>query len=185
MAEYTIDKIEYGDNVYKLQDSVSGYVTGNNVVPYLTCGTAAGTVAKTTTLVTGTLPTTLTTGTRVAVRFTNSNTASNPTITIGSYGAIAIKRYGTTAPSTSAATSWNAGNVITLVYDGTYWLMADWTSPNTTYSEISETNITSGSGTSTGLVSGRRAKAAVGAFESVTDVTVGGTTVVSGRVAAS
>ena len=184
MAEYTIDKIEYGDNVYKLQDNVSGYITGGNVVPYLTCGTGAGTAAKTTTLVTGTLPATLTTGTRVAVKFTNSNTVANPTIAIGSYGAIAIKRYGTTAPSTSAVTSWNAGNVITLVYDGTYWLMADWTTTNTTYSEISETNITSGSGTSTGLVSGRRAKAAVGAFESITDVTVGGTTVVSGRVAA-
>lgn len=183
MAEYTIDKIEYGDNVYKLQDSVSGYVTGNNVVPYLTCGTAAGTAAKTTTLVTGTLPTTLTTGTRVAVKFTNSNSIANPTITIGSYGAIAIKRYGTTAPSTSAVTSWNAGNVITLVYDGTYWMMADWTTTNSTYSEISETNITSGSGTSTGLVSGRRAKAAVNAFAPVKNVVVNGDSVVSGAVA--
>lgn len=27
MAEYTIDKIEYGGNVYKLQDNVSGYIT--------------------------------------------------------------------------------------------------------------------------------------------------------------
>lgn len=185
MAEYTIDKIEYGDNVYKLQDSVSGYITGSNVVPYLTCGTAAGTAAKTTTLVTGTLPTTLTTGTRVAVKFTNSNSIANPTITIGSYGAIAIKRYGTTAPSTSAVTSWNAGNVITLVYDGTYWMMADWTTTNSTYSEISETNITSGSGTSTGLVSGRRAKAAVNAFAPVKDVIVNGDSVVSETTAAA
>lgn len=165
MAEYTIDKIEYDGNVYKLQDNVSGYVSGGNVIPYLTCGTAAGTAAKTTTLVTGTLPATLTTGTRVAVKFTNSNSIASPTITIGSYGAIAIKRYGTTAPSTSAVTSWNAGNVITLVYDGTYWMMADWTTTNSTYSEISAANITSGSGTSTGLVSGRRAKAAVEAFQ--------------------
>ena len=28
MAEYTIDKIEYGGNVYKLQDNISGYITG-------------------------------------------------------------------------------------------------------------------------------------------------------------
>lgn len=28
MAEYTIDKIEYDSNVYKLQDNVSGYITG-------------------------------------------------------------------------------------------------------------------------------------------------------------
>lgn len=28
MAEYTIDKIEYDGNVYKLQDNISGYITG-------------------------------------------------------------------------------------------------------------------------------------------------------------
>ena len=28
MAEYTIDKIEYNGNVYKLQDGISGYITG-------------------------------------------------------------------------------------------------------------------------------------------------------------
>ena len=141
MAEYTIDKIEYGDNVYKLQDNVSGYVSGGNVIPYLTCGTAAGTAAKTTTLVTGTLPATLTTGTRVAVKFSKSNTVANPTIAIGSYGAIAIKRYGTTAPSTTAATSWSEGNVITLVYDGTNWLMSDWTLSSASHTHG---NITSG-----------------------------------------
>ena len=32
MAEYTIDKIEYGGNVYKLQDSVSGYLDSNSTL---------------------------------------------------------------------------------------------------------------------------------------------------------
>lgn len=32
MAEYTIDKFEYGSNVYKLQDNVSGYVTTDEKV---------------------------------------------------------------------------------------------------------------------------------------------------------
>ena len=32
MAEYTIDKIEYGGNVYKLQDNVSGYTTSSGTV---------------------------------------------------------------------------------------------------------------------------------------------------------
>lgn len=32
MAEYTIDKIEYGGNVYKLQDNVSGYTTNTGTV---------------------------------------------------------------------------------------------------------------------------------------------------------
>lgn len=31
MGEYTIDKIEYGGNVYKLQDNVSGYIDINNI----------------------------------------------------------------------------------------------------------------------------------------------------------
>ncbi len=30
MAEYTIDKIEYGGNIYKFQDNVSGYITTDN-----------------------------------------------------------------------------------------------------------------------------------------------------------
>lgn len=152
-------------------------------IPYLTCATAAGTAAKTTTLVSGTLPTTLTAGMQVAVKFTNSNTAANPTLTIGSYGAKSIKRYGTTSPSTSAVTSWNAGNVIIFVYDGTYWQMADWTTTNTTYSAITQANIENASGTTAGLITGQRAAQAVAKHESVSDVTVGGTSVMNGKVA--
>ena len=37
MAEYTIDKIEYNGNVYKLQDNISGYITS---VPTATNSTA-------------------------------------------------------------------------------------------------------------------------------------------------
>lgn len=152
-------------------------------IPYLTCETGAGTVAKTTALVAGTLPTTLTTGMQVAVKFTNSNTAANPTLTIGSYGAKSIKRYGTTSPSTSSVTSWNAGNVIIFVYDGTYWQMADWTTTNTTYSAITQANIENASGTTAGLITGQRAAQAVAKHESVKDVTVGGTSVMNGKTA--
>lgn len=31
MAEYTIDKIEYNGNIYKLQDNVSEYVTSSDI----------------------------------------------------------------------------------------------------------------------------------------------------------
>lgn len=171
MAEYTIDKIEYGDNTYNLSP---------NVV-YATCSTAAATAAKVATITSGTLNS-LNAGDQVIVKFTYANGKASPTLKVGSTDAKSIMRYGTTAPSTSAATSWNAGSCVWFVYDGTYWQMAGWV--NTTYSEISEANITSGTGSTTGLVTGRRAKAAVTAFESITDVTVNGDSVVSNRVAA-
>jgi hypothetical protein len=100
---------------------------------------------------------------------------------IGTTDAKSIKRYGTTAPSDSSSSSWNAGSAVLFIYDGTYWQMVGWL--NTTYSEISATNITNGSNATTGLITGRRAKAAVEAFAPVKDVTVGGTSVMSGTTA--
>ena len=120
MAEYTIDKIEYGDNVYNLSP---------NVV-YATCPTAAGTAAKVATITSGTL-TSLNAGDQVIVKFTYANGKASPTLKVGSTDAKSIMRYGTTAPSTSAATSWNAGSCVWFVYDGTYWQMAGWI--NSTY----------------------------------------------------
>ena len=47
----------------------------------------------------------LVTGVTIHVKMSAANTAANPTLDVNGTGAIAIKRYGTTAPSTSAATS--------------------------------------------------------------------------------
>ncbi len=152
-----------------------GFISSPNVV-YCTCDTGGGTAAKVATIVSGTL-TSLNAGDQAIVKFTNTNTVANPTLKIGNTDAKAIKRYGTTAPSTTLATSWNAGNSFLFVYDGNYWQMVSWI--NTAYSEISVANITNGSSTSTGLVSGRRAKSAVEAFAPVKDVKVNGTSVVS------
>ena len=51
-------------------------------------------------------------------------------------GAKPIKRYGTTNAGTAAYSSWNAGSVQCLVYDGTYerWTLLGWL--NTTYSDF-------------------------------------------------
>ena len=144
----------------------SGFITSPNVV-YCTCDTAAGTAAKTATIVSGTL-TSLNAGDQAIVKFVNTNTASNPTLNIAGTGAKAIKRYGTTAVGTTNATSWTAGTTFICVYDGTNWALVSWI--NTAYSEISEANITSGSSSSTGLVSGRRVKKAVETFAPVTSV---------------
>lgn len=85
--------------------------------PFGVCSTAAATAAKSVTVdFSGTLS--LFTGLTVRVKFSNSNTASSPTLNVNSTGAKAIKRYGTTA-----ATTWQAGQVIEFTYDGTNWLM--------------------------------------------------------------
>ena len=85
--------------------------------PYGVCSTAAATAAKAVTIdFSGTLA--LFTGLTVRVKFSNSNSAANPTLNVNSTGAKSIMSYGTTP-----ATTWLAGQTITFVYDGTNWLM--------------------------------------------------------------
>lgn len=144
----------------------SGFITSPNVV-YCTCGSGTSTVAKVATIVSGSLDT-LKTGDQAIVKFTYANSATNPTLQIGTTAAKNIKRYGSSAPGTSSSSSWNANSCILFIYDGTDWQMVGWL--NSTYSEISKTNITSGTASTTGLITGRRAKAAVEAFAPVKSV---------------
>lgn len=71
---------------------------------YGECSTGASTVAKTATA-TGSATFSLQTGSRVSIKFTNSNTAADPTLNVNSTGAKAIKRYGTTAVGVDEASS--------------------------------------------------------------------------------
>ena len=91
---------------------------------YGTCDTAAGTAAKAVTCANFDQ---LLTGVTIKVKFTNSNTIANPTLNVNNTGAKNIYRYGTTAPSTSVQSSWYAGAVISFTYDGSAWMMDDWT----------------------------------------------------------
>ena len=141
----------------------SGYLTSPNI-PYLTCATAAGTAAKTTTLVSGKFTSAdLVAGAQVLVKFTYANSVANPTISINGTTAKSIKRYGTTAPSTSATSSWNANEVVLLVYDGTYWMLEGWI--NTTYSAMSEAEMKAGTSTTSRLITPARLKEAVAEWE--------------------
>ena len=73
---------------------------------YFTCSTGASTAAKVANLIDSSETlSVLFPGMTIHVKFTNSNTAANPTLTIGDTGAKAIMRYGTTAASTSANSS--------------------------------------------------------------------------------
>lgn len=100
---------------------------------YAECSTAAATAAKTASIITGgdesSADFTLIKGVSVKVKFTYSNTASNPTLNLNQTGAKSIKQYGITDAGTNVATSWRGGAIVDFVYDGTNWVMT-----NTTYS---------------------------------------------------
>lgn len=132
---------------------------------YGVCSTAASTAAKTVTI-DGIND--LFEGLFIFVKFANSNSKANPTLQVNNLDAAAIKRYGTTAPSTSAASSWNAGSVILLIYDGTYWQQADWI--NTTYSSMTAAEITAGTGTSARNITPANLKTAIETWSPVKSV---------------
>lgn len=111
------------------------YPSSNTAVitlPYGVCSTPADTAAKTVTVDNFVLEA----GAAILVKFSNKNSASSPTLSVNSSTAKPIVRYGTTAASTSDATSgWRAGAVLLLIYDGTSWVRQFW--ENTTYSNAS------------------------------------------------
>lgn len=87
---------------------------------YATCSTAAGTAAKAATC--GNSNFALKQGFNLAVKFTRANTANNPTLNVNGTGAKAIWLGGS---SLTAKDSWEAGDTVLFVYDGTRWLLAD------------------------------------------------------------
>ena len=83
---------------------------------YATSGTAAATAAKTASLAAGTL--TLSAGVSVTVKFTNANTAVNPTLNVANTGAKAVYTNGV------RYAYWSAGQSVVFTYDGTNWQVA-------------------------------------------------------------
>ena len=96
---------------------------------YCTCSTAAATQAKEATCADFALRT----GAIIAVKFTYANTVANPTLNVNSTGAKAIYLNGSAIPE---ANWWKAGDVVTLVYNGTYWYVAD----GATLTQLASTN---------------------------------------------
>lgn len=135
-----------------------------NVTHYCTCYTDSGTVEKIVS-VTGFV---LEEGARVTVNFSESNTASNPTLNVhngrGYTGAKAILYRGASSVSDSSDYyRWQAGDIIDFIYDGTNWVMVGWqtyayyaesatsasTSTYANYLRYSTTNLLTASDTST------------------------------------
>lgn len=84
---------------------------------YGTSSTAASTTAK----VVSCAGFALNTGATIAVRFTNTNTASAPTLNVNGTGAVAIKA--ASGGTESLVGLWRAGEVVVFTYDGTNWLV--------------------------------------------------------------
>ena len=131
----------------------SGDLSISGTIHYGECSTAGATAAKTVSISNFT-SSDLVAGAMVLVKFTAANGVANPTLNVSGTGAKAIRRHGTTAAGNSAGTSWNAGAVVCLIYDGTAWYIEGWI--NTTYSTISQANIENLTGTSAGLITGQR-----------------------------
>ena len=123
---------------------------------YATCSTAAATSKKEVTVDSSF---SLESGARIVVYMTHSNTVSNPTLSVNGGTAHAIRRYGTTAAGTSAAAGWNAGQMLSMTYSGSYWYIENWL--NTTYSTITDAEYQAGTSTSSRLVTPARLKNAI------------------------
>lgn len=153
-----LSKIKLNNTTYNLKDAALRERYG-------VCSTAKGTAAKTVSIPSVTA---LYEGLYIFVKFSATNTASSPTLQVNSLDAKPIMRYGTTTPSTSAASSWNAGSVVLLIYDGTYWQMEEWN--NTTYSSMTDAEITAGTGTTARIITPARLKSAVETWAPVKSV---------------
>lgn len=86
------------------------------ITHYGVCSTPAGTTAKTVSL-TGF---TLVTGARITVKFTTANTVSSPTLIVNGTPAKAMK-----CKDRTTGLAWKAGELMTLVYDGTNWCIVE------------------------------------------------------------
>ena len=105
-------------------DGTQFIVIGEPRTWYGACSTAASTAAKTdTTAVTGCV---ICKGTKVSLAMSNENTASAPTLNIGSTGALAIYAgNSTTRPTASNGLSWSTGYTQEFIFDGTQWRTGD------------------------------------------------------------
>lgn len=106
-------------------------------IAYGTCTTAAATAAKVIT-VSGNTNWSLTPGSRITVKFSATNTASNPTFNVNGTGAKSVW-YNTALITTSSLSyAGYANRPMDFVYDGTQYIFIGWSiDSNTTYTNAS------------------------------------------------
>lgn len=104
----------------------------SNVVSYAVCTTGASTSIKTVNISNFSLIT----GSQVRVKFSNANTASSPTLNVGSTGAKRMSYKGSLITNTNF--SFSTVKIYTFTYDGTYWVLeGDWDEAPKNFSDLS------------------------------------------------
>lgn len=131
MANKELTSITAGGETYDITDSKA---IKTPKICYATCATAAGTAAKVVTTSTNS-GFKLEVGVVVAIKFSNSNTASNVTLNVDSTGAKSIYYNNAVYTSTSNGICGYKNRVVLYMYDGTYWVWIGYSNDNnTTYS---------------------------------------------------
>lgn len=125
---------------------------GGGGIAYGTCTTAAATAAKVVTLADAT-GWELKQGATICIKFTNTNTAQNPTLNVNNSGAKSVY-YNTGLITTGSL--WTAGEAnrfTSFMYDGTNWVwIGSSVDRNTTYSAMSTSELTTGTATTSRVV---------------------------------
>lgn len=117
-SAYTLLTVVYDGTYYQLVSIVQRAANNQGGAAwYGTCSTAAATAAKTSTITNFKL----TPGALVTISFAYGNTAASPTLNVNSTGAKNIYKLYDQGSSEYVAASWDANDVLTLMYSGSNW----------------------------------------------------------------
>ena len=106
-----------------------------NAINYAVCSTPASTTAKAVSI----SRFSLVTGAQVRVEFDHPNTASAPTLNVGSTGAKRMSYKGSLITNTNF--TFNPTKIYTFTYDGTYWVLeGDWDEAPKKFSDLTNNN---------------------------------------------
>ena len=124
-------------------------------IAYGTCATAAATAAKVVTL-SGNTNWKLVPGSTVTVKFTYTNTASNPTLNVAGTGAKPIWVNTAVITTSNLAYAGSASRPIKYVYNGTQYVCMGWSGDNnSTYALMTAAEATTGTATNAKLISAK------------------------------
>ena len=101
---------------------------------YGTCSTSSDTAEKAVTI---SNLSQIDTGATIRVKFTNANTATDPTLNVNNLGAKPIYTSGTA----SSGKLWEADSVVQLTYDGSAWMLISSGGGESSLAELTDTNI--------------------------------------------
>ena len=120
-------------------------------IAYGTCPTAAGTATK---VITVSDNWKLQTGSIIIVKFSNTNSASNPKFNVNGTGAKSVVYNTSTITTSSLSYAGYSGRTAIYVYNGTSFVFLGWSyDANTTYSGMTATEATEGTSTTNRLIS--------------------------------